>query len=63
MWVTQLDGYHKNFNVPYYNFNSSPLQHKKFRHYGNKVVLRKNISNDKKMILKFVNNKYLISPR
>ena len=63
MWITQPDGYHKIFNVPYYNFNKSPLQHKKFRHYGNKVILRKNISNDKKMILKFVNNKYLISPR
>lgn len=63
MWVTQSDGYHKNLNPAYLNYNKTPLEHKKFRHYGNKVILRKNISGDKKMILKFVNNKYLISPR
>jgi hypothetical protein len=63
MWITQPNGYHKNFNPAYLDYNKQPLQHKKFRHYGNKVVLRKNISGDKKMILKFVNNKYLISPR
>lgn len=63
MWITQPDGYHKDFNVPYYNYFNVPFEHKKFRHYGNKIILRKNISGFKKMILKFVNNKYLISPR
>jgi len=63
MWITQPDGYHKDLNAAYLNYAKSPLEHKKFRHYGNKVILRKTVSADKKMILKFVNNKYLISPR
>ena len=63
MWITAADGYHKIINPAYVNYAKQPLQHKKFRHYGNKIILRKNISNDKKMILKFVNNKYLLSPR
>ncbi len=63
MWITAADGYHKIINPAYVDYAKQPLQHKKFRHYGNKVILRRNISNDKKMILKFVNNKYLLSPR
>jgi hypothetical protein len=63
MWITAADGYHKIINPAYVNYAKQPLQHKKFRHYGNKIILRKNISNDRKMILKFVNNKYLLSPR
>jgi hypothetical protein len=63
MWITDADGYHKTINPAYVDYNKSPLEHKKFRHYGNKIILRKNISNDKKMILKLVNNKYQISPR
>jgi hypothetical protein len=63
MWITAADGYHKIINPAYVNYSKQPLQHKKFRHYGNKIILRKNISNDRKMILKFVNNKYLLSPR
>jgi len=63
MWITAADGYHKVINSAYVDYAKQPLQHKKFRHYGNKIILRKNISNDKKMILKFVNNKYLLSPR
>ena len=63
MWITAADGYHKIINPAYVDYAKQPLQHKKFRHYGNKIILRKNISNDKKMILKFVNNKYLLSPR
>ena len=63
MWITAADGYHKIINPAYVDYAKQPLQHKKFRHYGNKIILRKNVSNDKKMILKFVNNKYQLSPR
>jgi hypothetical protein len=63
MWISAVDGYHKTINPAYVDYNKDPLEHKKFRHYGNRIILRKNISNDKKMILKFVNNKYLLSPR
>jgi len=63
MWNTDCSGYKKLINPDYVDYNKPPLQHKKFRHYGNKVILRKNISNDNKMILKLTNVKNLNSPR
>ena len=63
MWITSLNGYYRVLNPAYLNYNKEALQHKKFRHYGNKIILRKNISGNKKMILKFVNSKHLNSPR
>lgn len=63
MWNTKCSGYQREINPAYVNYNKPDLQHKKFRHYGNKVILRKNISNDKKMVLKLVNNKQNLSPR
>lgn len=63
MWKTKCSGYKKDINPDYVNYNKSPLEHKKFRHYGNRVILRKNISGDNKMILKLVNTKNLNSPR
>ena len=63
MWKTKCSGYKKDINPDYVDYNKSPLEHKKFRHYGNRVILRKNISGDNKMILKLVNTKNLNSPR
>jgi hypothetical protein len=63
MWKTKCSGYKKEINPDYVNYNKSPLEHKKFRHYGNRVILRKNISGDNKMILKLTNAKNLNSPR
>jgi hypothetical protein len=63
MWNTACSGYKKEINPAYVDYNKSELQHKKFRHYGNRIILRKNISNDKKMVLKLVNNKQNLSPR
>ena len=63
MWNTECSGYKKVINPDYVDYDKSPLQHKKFRHYGNKVILRKNISGDNKMILKLTNVKNLNSPR
>lgn len=63
MWNSECSGYKKFINPDYVDYEKPALQHKKFRHYGNRVILRKNISADKKMILKLVNNKNLNSPR
>ena len=63
MWKTKCSGYKKDINPDYINYNKSPLEHKKFRHYGNRIILRKNISGDNKMILKITNAKNLNSPR
>lgn len=63
MFITSADGYHKTINPAYIDILKPPTQRKKFRHYGNKIVLRKNVSGDKKMILKLTNSKHLNSPR
>jgi hypothetical protein len=63
MWVTKCSGYQRSINPDYVNYFKSPVEHKKFRHYGNKIILRKNVSGDKKMILKLTNSKHLNSSR
>jgi hypothetical protein len=63
MFVTAPDGYHKSINPNYVNVLKAPTEHKKFRHFGNKIILRKTQSGDKKMLLKLVNSKMLNSPR
>jgi hypothetical protein len=63
MWITKCSGYERSINPNYVNYFKTPTEHKKFRHYGNKVILRKNVSGDKKMILKLTNSKHLNSSR
>jgi hypothetical protein len=63
MWITANDGYNKTINPLYVDYFKSPTQHKKIRHYGNKILLRKNVSSNKKMILKITSSKHLNSPR
>jgi hypothetical protein len=63
MWITKCSGYERSINPDYVNYFKTPTEHKKFRHYGNKVILRKNVSGDKKMILKLTNSKHLNSSR
>lgn len=63
MWNTECSGYKKYINPDYIDYFKPPLQHKKIRHYGNRVILRKSVSGDNKMILKLTNSKNLNSPR
>lgn len=63
MFNTAADGYHKSINPSYINVFKPATEHKKFRHFGNKIILRKTQSGDKKMLLKLVNSKMLNSPR
>ena len=63
MWITKCSGYQRSINPDYVNYFKSPVEHKKFRHYGNKIILRRNVSGDKKMILKLTNSKHLNSSR
>lgn len=63
IWNTDGNGYVRALNSSNLNYNKSPLERKKFRHYNNKVLLRKLESNDLKMILKIFNTKHLNSPR
>jgi len=61
--MTQCNGYIRDLNEANLNYNKSEDQRKKFRHYYNKVLLRRNISNDRKMLLKLVNSKLNLSYR
>ena len=63
VWNTSANGYIKNLNQASLNYSKEPLQHKKFRHYSNKVLFRKNINNNIKMFFKIFNVKQQISMR
>lgn len=63
MFITQLNGYIKDLNAANLNYTKESLQHKKFRHYYNKVLLRRRVSADRKMLLKLANTKLNISFR
>ena len=63
IWITTLNGYIKQLNQANLNYIKAAMQHKKFRHYYNMVLLRKNVSGDRKMLLKLNNSKMNISFR
>lgn len=63
MFDTQQNGYRKTLNPFYPDYNKSPLERKKFRHYGNRLILGKTVSNNIKYNLKVVNTKETASPR
>lgn len=63
MWITEANGYIRNINPTYVNYNKGATQRKKFRHYINKVLLKKIISGSSKFLLKLSNNKLLASFR
>jgi hypothetical protein len=57
IFITRLNGYIRDLNQANLNYNKSALERKKFRHYYNKVILRRSVSGDRKMILKLANTK------
>jgi len=63
IFITQLNGYIRDLNAFNLNYKKESLQHKKFRHYYNKVILRRNVSGNRKMLLKLANTKLNMSFR
>ena len=63
IYITRLNGYIKDLNMANINLLKSSFERKKFRHYYNNVVLRRSVSDDKKMLLKLQNTKLNISSR
>lgn len=63
MFNTSENGYIFDINPGYVEYNKSPIQRKKFRHYNNRVFLRRNVSGSTKMNLKLVNTKIQPSNR
>jgi hypothetical protein len=43
IFITRLNGYIKDLNAAYMNYNKTDLERKKFRHYTNNLILRKKV--------------------
>jgi hypothetical protein len=63
MWNTFNNGYTKAINPLYVDYTKPSLERKKFRHYGNRLILRNTYSTDYKMLLRISAIKNLKSPR
>ncbi len=60
---TELNGYIRNLNLNNLDYQKAQLQRKKFRHYTNKILLRRRISGDRKMLFKVNTAKVYSSSR
>jgi hypothetical protein len=60
---TECNGYIRPLNQTNLNYLKPATQHKKFRHYSNHVLLRRQESNNRKMLLRLENTKLLLSRR
>ena len=63
IYVTRLNGYIRDLNTANINLLKSSFERKKFRHYYNHVILRRSVSDDKKMLLRLHNAKLNNSSR
>ncbi|HEY4062327.1 MAG TPA: glycine zipper family protein [Puia sp.] len=57
IWTVSPNGYTKELNTLAIKYSKSALQHKKFRHFTQRLLLRKTVSNDVKYLLKLTNQK------
>jgi hypothetical protein len=57
IWNTAPNGYIRTLNTINLNYNKDPHQHKKFRHYNNRLFLRRNISGSTRINLRITNGK------
>ena len=62
-FVTNCNGYIRPLNSVNLNYNKLATQRKKFRHYSNQVILRRNVSGNRKMLLRLNNTKLQLSMR
>lgn len=63
VWDTQANGYIRTLNNFNLDYSKDAHEHKKFRHYNNRLFLRKNVSGRTKMRLRLTNAKLNISHR
>jgi len=63
IFITRLNGYIRDLNAVNMNYQKAEDQRKKFRHYYNKLILRRTLSKDRKMLLKLNNTKLVLSLR
>ena len=60
---TAANGYVRTLNANNLNYAKFELEHKKFRHYQNTVLLRRKVSGNRNMVVSTTINKNLLSPR
>jgi len=60
---TAANGYVRTLNANNLNYAKFELEHKKFRHYQNTVLLRRKVSGNRNMVVSTTVNKNLLSPR
>jgi hypothetical protein len=63
IWITEPNGYIKNLNVANLDYQKAEFQRKKLRHNNNRVLLRRTVCGNKKMIMYLANTKLQNSPR
>ena len=63
IWNTESNGYVKYLNNNNLDYNKSQFERKRFRHYTATVLLRRNVSDDKKIMVMLADAKELNSPR
>ena len=63
VWDTQPNGYIRTLNNFNLDYTKDAHEHKKFRHYNNRLFLRKNVSGRTKMRIRLTNAKLNISHR
>ena len=63
IWSTEFNGYIRNLNPNNLQYDKSPFERKKFRHYTNRVLMYKQISGNTKFLYKIANTKLLYSAR
>ena len=63
IWYTQPNGYITDLNPNNLNYVKHEFQRKKFRHHNNRVLLKRTVSGNKKMILLLADTKLQNSPR
>jgi hypothetical protein len=63
IWNTEPNGYVRNLNPNNLDYDKTQTQRKKFRHFKNTVLLRRNVCGNRNMLVSIANNKDLKSPR
>lgn len=63
VWNTSANGYIKTLNNNNLDYSKDPHQRKKFRHYNNRLFLRKNVSGRNKLRIRLTNAKLNYSHR
>ena len=63
IWKTEENGYIRNLNINNLDYQKNELQRKKFRHFENKVILRKIKSGNVEMLVSLALGNLLVSER